>query len=304
MELIEEIINLDESIQGETRTEIIYTKSQTPSNIKIIVIAGNPGIESFYQEFVKVLNLSFNSKYDIYGVGHIGHCGKIENKIFSVEEQIKHKELFLEYLLKNKYGDKDRKDIKFILIGHSVGSYISLKVVSRFSEKFEFLSVVNLFPTFKNLYDGLSPFIKMVVMRESTRNGLSTFLHYIPSIVVSNVLKWILPSDESRIAVQSKINYYSALNILYMAYTETEDIKEIDDECHSVFNSRLNQLLFIYGQTDSYTPKSFYDEMKQLYPAGNIEYSSSYVPHAFVLHHSQEVALRVSEWLSLNILKN
>ncbi|EGC30176.1 hypothetical protein DICPUDRAFT_158110 [Dictyostelium purpureum] len=291
---------LPETINGEDLSEYSYIKAESPSPIKLIVVAGNPGIIDFYSDFIKILFLSLNGKYDIYSIGHLGHCGRIE-KVFSVEEQIKHKELFLDYLLENDFKE-GREDVKFILLGHSVGSYISLKVVNRYSDKFNFISVCNLFPTFKNLYDGLSPFIKMVVMRESTRSGFSTFLHYIPNLMRHAILRFILAENDSRISVNEKINYWSALNILYMAYTEALDIKEIDDECHNVFKSRLNQLLFIYGQTDNYTPKSFYQEMKDMYPNGNIEFASANIPHAFVLHHSKDIALRVSEWLKSNIL--
>ncbi|KAF2072341.1 hypothetical protein CYY_006336 [Polysphondylium violaceum] len=291
--LVAERIKLDQEIRGHSETDILYTKTNhIESNIKIIVVPGNPGVVDFYYDFIK--HLYSNLKLDIIAVSHLGHCGKIQES-FSVEEQIEHKALFLDWLLKYRFNDQ--KDIKFVLIGHSVGSYVSLKVLKRYGDKYPIQTVCNLFPTFRNLYEGLSPFIKMVVMRSSTRSAISSFLHYIPSMVTNAVLGFILPTDEVRIAISQKINYYLALNILYMAYTETEDIRELDQECKSVFQQNLDSLLFIYGTSDPYTPHQFYHDMKSDYPTGNIEFAQEGIPHAFVLNHSKPIAIRVSEFI-------
>ncbi|KYQ92204.1 hypothetical protein DLAC_07050 [Tieghemostelium lacteum] len=297
VELIHKTIQLHKPIQGETTTDLLFTNSKSFSNTKILVIPGNPGIVSFYIEFIKTLHAE--TGYDIVGISHIGHCGRVKNKNFSVEDQIQHKSLVIDYLLDQHWSiEKDKqKDIEFILIGHSVGSYVSLKLLSRFSHRYQFRLCCNLFPTFRHLYNGLSPFIKLAIYNP-IRWSFANFLHYIPQTVTNQVFKWILSDDETRIGVSQKINYDMASNILYMAYTEALDIREVDSEVQSVFDGRLTDLFFIYGQTDNYTPPHFYEELKKQYPSGNIEYASKEVPHAFVLSHSKPVAIRVSEFIN------
>eukprot|EP01132_Coremiostelium_polycephalum_P001366 gene1366-1724_t len=218
-----ERIELPVKIKGHCATDIIYINRNNnvvvDHNIKIIIVPGNPGIVDFYREFIKIIYREFEGRIDIIGVSHLGHCGQIDQQ-FTVEDQIKHKQIFLDYLLS------------------------------------------------QNLEDGLSPFIRFAI-KNRVRNVVSNFLHYIPSFLSNSILSVILPSDEMKIAVAQKINYYSAINILYMAHTETLDIRQIDDEY----------------------------EMLESYPNGDIEYSNKYVPHAFVLSHSEEIAIRVSAWL-------
>ncbi|GAM26030.1 hypothetical protein SAMD00019534_092050, partial [Acytostelium subglobosum LB1] len=298
VELVSERISLHRGIRGHTECDMLSTKSSSTNPIKIIVVPGNPGLIEFYIEFIKTLYTNLNGQYDIIGVSHLGHCGQIQEQ-FTVEEQIEHKAIFLEHLRDKRYGSiKD--GVKFVLIGHSVGSYVSIKLVSRYSDQFNFVKKINLFPTFRDLYDGLSPFIK-VAIQNRWRWGVASFLHYVPSFVLNGVLSTILPTDDMRVALQYKLNYWTALNILFMAHSETLDIRHLDDECKKVFNTRMDDLLFIYGLTDPYTPHRFHDDLVADYPAGNIEYAAPGVPHAFVLTHSTLVANRVSEWLSQSL---
>ncbi|EGG18834.1 hypothetical protein DFA_02573 [Cavenderia fasciculata] len=293
--VIEETIQLHRDIKGHFETDILYTNSNNTNNdVKIVVVSGNPGIVGFYVEFIKQLYFKLDQKYDIVGVSHIGHCGKL-NEQFTCEDQIEHKRIVLEYLVNTKYASQ-KNTVKFILIGHSVGSYISLKVLNRFKDQFTIIKQINLFPTFRNLYDGLSPFIKLAV-QNWMRAPVASFLHYVPNFVKDTILGQVLPTDDMRVAVQHKINYWSALNILYMAYHETLDITKVDDECKQVFDNRMDDLLFIYGRTDPYTPLNFFQELKASYPNGSIELAAEGVPHAFVLSHSTTVAERVSNWI-------
>ncbi|EFA80394.1 hypothetical protein PPL_07228 [Heterostelium album PN500] len=168
VELILDRITLHNSIRGFDQCDMLSTKSNHDSDIKVIIVPGNPGLIEFYIEFMKSLYDGLGAKYDIIGC----HCGRIEDQ-FSVEEQIVHKSLCLEYLLQTRY-QSNSNNIKFVLIGHSVGSYISLKMLNRYSEKFSFVNQINLFPTFRNLYEGLSPFIK-VAIQDGFRSSLANF---------------------------------------------------------------------------------------------------------------------------------
>ncbi len=74
------------------------------------------------------------------------------------------------------------------------------------------------------------------------------------------------------------------MNILYMAYTEGEEIVELDQECmfrtlysqlflhlqlgKDAITQKLSNMYFLYGPTDRYTPRHFYEDIRLLYPSG------------------------------------
>eukprot|EP01133_Synstelium_polycarpum_P000208 gene208-252_t len=282
-------VNLHKDIRGHSSSEVLSTKHHPESRLKFIVIPGNPGMVQFYTEFIKTLYVALGSQHDVIGISHLGHCGRIEEQ-FTLEEQIEHKVIFLQHLLHTRFNGQP--NVEFVLIGHSVGSYISLKLTQRHGTTLNIVKEVNLFPTFRNLYEGLSPMIKVAV-QDRFRGIVANILNVVPAFVTRTVMSVIMPQSTD----EFNVNYWSASNILFMAHDETREICELDDECKSLFGSRLDDLLFIYGTSDPYTPKSFFEDLVAAYPSGNIEYAPEGVPHAFVLSHAPLVATRVAAWL-------
>jgi len=271
-------------------TEFYWKKSKEEHSRKLVVIPGNPGVIDFYITFIDNLFDRFDQKYDVIGVAHAGHSGLVPH-IYSVEDQITHKIHVLDYLT------SIFKKPKFVLMGHSVGAYISLKVVKRRPD-FGIKHVVNLFPTIRHLWNGLAPAVKLFIL-PGFRNTLSTLIHYAPTALTRTIISLVSSiSDEARYVAANKINYHLVMNILYMAYTEGQDIIEIDEECNEAIKNNLTTMYFLYGPTDQYTPKHFYEEIRIAYPLGNFEMAEDGVKHAFVLQHSDVVAGKVHCFLS------
>jgi len=133
-------------------TDFYWRKSKHEHTKKLVVIPGNPGVIDFYIPFIDSLFEKFDQKYDVVGIAHAGHSGTAP-QIYSVEDQITHKIDALEYL-SSLFNDPE-----FVLMGHSVGAYINLKVVSRRPD-FGIKHVVNLFPTIRHLWQGLATPVK------------------------------------------------------------------------------------------------------------------------------------------------
>jgi len=271
-------------------TEFYWRKAKQSHPRKLVVIPGNPGIIDFYTTFIDQLYDKFGQQYDVIGVAHAGHSGSVQ-RIFSLQEQIQHKIDVLEYIKSQK------SDAEFVLMGHSVGAYISLKVVKR-QPDIGVSHVVNLFPTIRDLWQGLAPAVKMFVL-PGFRHTLSTFIHYAPTALTQRVISAVSTlSDEARYITANKINYYLVMNVLFMAYLEGQEILDMDADCHEVITRHLANMYFLYGPTDQYTPRQFYDEIRVLFPEGNFEMAEDGVKHAFVLKHSDIVALKVYDFLS------
>jgi len=91
------------------------------------------------------------------------------------------------------------------------------------------------------------------------------------------------------------LTYHVIQNVLFMAYRESYEIVEFDDE---LIGSHVeNKLHFLYGTSDPYTPLSFYEDMKALLP-GRVELAEDGIRHAFVLQSSEVVGEKVAQLLA------
>lgn len=59
-----------------------------------------------------------------------------------------------------KYLESLGKDRKVILIGHSIGCWMILKLMKRYPSQFNIMQAIHLFPTFRHLWDGMNPAVK------------------------------------------------------------------------------------------------------------------------------------------------
>ena len=59
----------------------------------------------------------------------------------------------------------------------------------------------------------------------------------------------------------------------------------------------LKKLVFYYGATDHWAPASYYEDMKNKFPDGEIYLCERKFKHAFVLESSEEVAEMVAPWI-------
>ncbi|XP_027747657.1 lipid droplet-associated hydrolase-like isoform X4 [Empidonax traillii] len=100
---------------------------------------GNPGLAGYYRTFIQALYCGLNQQYPVWVVSHAGHCKppsgmemiedtdiKELEDVFGLNGQVEHK---LNFLKKNV-----SKDIKLVLIAHSIGCYITLEMMKRASE--------------------------------------------------------------------------------------------------------------------------------------------------------------------------
>ena len=80
-------------------------------------------------------------------------------------------------------------------------------------------------------------------------------------------------------------------NCLYMAGTEMEHIRDLD-EAH--IEAHLPKLSLYYGRTDGWVPLAHYERMKERFPHADIHLCNPEIPHAFVLGYSDAVARLVA----------
>lgn len=133
----------------------------------IFMITGNPGLISFYEPFLFTLHyllssssVSHSSRFHIYGHSLAGF-GQTEGDIGEVglKGQIEHTEELLFKQVRRWGTNQNDSLLKVILIGHSVGAYILLELISRHQESvetkgkedFDLIGGILLFPTITHL---------------------------------------------------------------------------------------------------------------------------------------------------------
>uniref|UniRef100_A0A670ZBF7 Lipid droplet-associated hydrolase n=1 Tax=Pseudonaja textilis TaxID=8673 RepID=A0A670ZBF7_PSETE len=225
--------------------------------------------------------------------------------VFGLQGQAEHKLKFL-----RKYVPKD---VKLVLIGHSIGSYFVLEIMKH-SPELEILRSILLFPTIER-------------MAESPQGRLLTpllcqlrYILYIP-IYLATLLPERVKSFLVRFALnQQKWNdqtlefapfnfcflmcmpvcLISAANIMYLASQEMRSVKERDN---STIKQHLNKLIFYYGTTDSWCPLQYYEEMKMEFLDGDIRICEKGIRHSFVLDSSKEMAEMIVGWIQNDLAK-
>ncbi|XP_024901436.1 lipid droplet-associated hydrolase isoform X4 [Pteropus alecto] len=123
-------------------TDLFNDQSASRPKLLIFIIPGNPGLPAFYVPFAKALYSSVNRRFPVWVISHAGHVLAPQDKkilttsddpnaqeikdIYGLRGQIEHKITFLRTHVP--------KETKLVVIGHSVGSYISLQILKHAPE--------------------------------------------------------------------------------------------------------------------------------------------------------------------------
>jgi len=220
-----------------------------------------------------------------------------DKHVFTLEEQITHKLAFIRQHIDPKK--------KIIIVAHSLGCYITLKMLDRLQreEESRVKQVVFLFPVFERTME--------------TKSGrkwvpLTQFLHK-PVIKTTKLVEMLPPSvkrslvdciaSRRRFSITSKrslsngVDSLVTTNGLRNMSQIARDLSKIGSlgDLEGVIRHFRDKLTFYYGASDLWTPLSFYQEMKQRFPDVDIRLDGKGIGHAFVLNHSNKVAPIVSE---------
>ncbi|XP_058035525.1 lipid droplet-associated hydrolase isoform X2 [Ahaetulla prasina] len=290
--------------------EDLWNDKSAP-RVLFLVIPGNPGLVGFYRTFIEALYFSLNQQYPVWVVSHGGHC-KIPHEIkrkeemvsndtddvFGLQGQAEHKLKFLRKFVP--------KDVKLILIGHSIGSYLALKIMKH-SPEVEILRSILLFPTIERMAQSpqgklLTPLLCHLRYILYIPIYLFTLLpERVKSFLVPFALNWQKLNDETVVTtLVDMLNMDCIANIMYLGSQEMRSVQERDS---STIKQHLNKLIFYYGATDSWCPLQYCEEMKMEFPDGDIRICEKGIGHSFVLDSSKEMAEMITDWIQDDLAK-
>ncbi|KAK8958802.1 hypothetical protein KSP40_PGU019448 [Platanthera guangdongensis] len=240
-------------------TELLEVVSEEPS-LNVLFIPGNPGVVSFYKEFVEALYEHLGGNASITAIGHISHSKEdlALGRLFSLQEQINHKVDFIKEL--------QNKHLPIILVGHSIGSYVCLDLLKRFPEQVIF--VVLLYPFLTVNTSSLKQSVLAVLSRSSLLGASISYfwalLGSFPTLISRALVRGLVGQSWSRTAVDaacsSLLKYHTVRNALFMAKSEFKELAGEPD--WGFMKENVKQITFLFGDDDHWSPLSFYEEMQ------------------------------------------
>ncbi|KAI8988846.1 hypothetical protein BDB01DRAFT_783347 [Pilobolus umbonatus] len=266
----------------------------------LFFIPGNPGLVEYYTPFLHSIHTSLN--VEVRGVSHKGHTVKYldnDTRVFSLDDQIQHKVDCLDQMIE-EYGP----EVNYILMGHSIGSYICTEVLRRRPQS-NITRVIALFPTLRDialtpngvnitrLVNGVSP---------SLFGYAGTFISYMIPSVRQWIVKLLTGQSYPGLEVTSHQLMHSSVlkNVVTMARDEMNTVKALD---HEFYQQHISKYIIYYSENDQWAPRDHYEYMVTHFPTGNIYSCTEMIPHAFCLEpsHVEYMATKVSSWIQNDV---
>lgn len=259
-------------------TELLEIQAPNPT-LHVLFIPGNPGIVTFYNDFLESLYALLGGTASLTAIGHISHSSKDweHGRLFSLQEQIDHKMDFIVHELENN-------NTPVILVGHSIGSHISIEIFKRISSKV--IYCIGLYPFLAlNKKSSKQTLIKKLAessFLSSLVSSIVAMLGIIPSWSKFTVKK-TLGNSWSATAVEAAcshlVKYHTMRNMLFMARTEFQRFSEAPD--WEFLRAKQGQLAFLFGIDDHWGPLSLFEEISKEVPDLHLSIEKEGHGHAF-----------------------
>ncbi|KAH0732842.1 hypothetical protein KY289_004030 [Solanum tuberosum] len=256
----------------------------------VLFIPGNPGVISFYLDFLESLYDLLDGTASVTAISHIAQTEKNweRGRLFSLQEQTDHKINFIEHELQDV-------EVPIVLVGHSIGSYISLDIFKRFQGKVAYC--ICLYPFLAvNTKSSTQSVIKKIAASRTLSTGLSSIVAilgllpaWISRILVKNSVgkSWCAAAVEA--LCSHVLRYHTVQNILYMAMTEFEKLSEVPD--WSFMREKKSQMAFLFGVDDHWSPLDLYEEIYCVYDVMlMLDPAMTSILKLFMLYHHFESA--------------
>ncbi|XP_062522704.1 lipid droplet-associated hydrolase-like [Corticium candelabrum] len=292
-------------------------QSHQGNAVDFIILPGNPGCMQFYKPFADCLFEKCDRSASVYVISHLGHSTTSHAKAEIDEDDRRSVQsqsdwsgddlsiVDLQVLQKLTFlRSHVNPESTLILIGHSVGSYILLKMLPHIDRR-RIGKAIFLFPTIYRIADTpngrwqrpfytrhmwipllfanlvlrmprclLTPLIGMYMRWEGTS---SEYIHQMTKGVLemgdSSVLKAMLTMGECEML---QINDFSA--------NSRQTILDFNDKCS-----------FYYGASDKWAPEEWVRYFSEQFPQAHVHRCDPDIKHAFVLSSFEEVADMVLE---------
>ncbi|KAM6221959.1 lipid droplet-associated hydrolase [Rhynchocyon petersi] len=293
-------------------TDLFNDQGACRPQVLILIITGNPSFTAYYIPFAKTLYSLINRRFPIWIISHAGHSFIPKDKkifatsngsntqeikdIYGLHGQVEHKLAFLRTHVP--------KQMKLVLIGHSVGCYISLQML-KCAPELPVIRSVMLFPTIERISESPNGRFATPLLCWF-RYVLYAFGYLLLKPIPEQIKLWIIKislrvtNTADDCLCLSVLDPFCLANAAYLGSQEMIQIVERDNE---TIKKHLSKLIFYYGTRDPWCPLQYYEDIKKDFPEGDIRLCEKKIAHAFILSHSQEMAEMTADWLKDDLSK-
>ncbi|KAK6152269.1 hypothetical protein DH2020_014904 [Rehmannia glutinosa] len=286
------------------KTDLLEIHSQE-QKLHVLFIPGNPGVISFYTDFLESLYELLGGTASVTGNYLSCYTKSVfrdweSGRLFSLQEQISHKISFIEQELEDV-------QVPIVLVGHSIGAYISLEIFRRYHEKV--IYCIGLYPFLAlNAESSTQSSIKSLAASSALCAAVSSMgalLGMLPVYISRFLVKESMGKSWSFSTVDALcthvLQYHTIRNILFMAMTEFQEMPEKPD--WDFLRRKKSQVAFLFGLDDHWGPMHLYEEIRKQVPEASVEVEREGHTHAFSCTEAGSlwVAQHVSSLIKNNI---
>ncbi|XP_048424085.1 uncharacterized protein LOC103961701 isoform X4 [Pyrus x bretschneideri] len=222
-------------------TEILEIPADNPA-LHVLVIPGNPGVVSFYKDFVESLYELLGGTASVTAVGHISHTKKVllfaYTRIGSMEgcSHCKNK-----LIIRWTSSNRSCKIMKFLYYWSRILSVVLSLIVA----------LLGLFPI---------RLLRLIV---------TTFLGKL----------WSATAVEATCSHLVKVKYHTMRNVLFMAMTEFRKLSATPD--WAFMRGNQHKIAFLFGIDDHWGPLQMFEEISKQVPDVALSIEREGHTHAF-----------------------
>lgn len=286
---------------GEKIPTTIYRslpRARVANGPLLVFIPGNPGVISYYVPYFKHLASEFPD-LEILGVSHAGHSTTVSqrfNRVFGLQDQIDHKVGIIEDFLGDNAGARD-----VLIMGHSVGTWMMERIVSRLNDRVNFKFIGFITPTIIDINKSekgrlFAPIVKVLPLFNVVVAKFSVLLGLLPNKIINFVLSQVLANPPTHAFESTKAFISNSEYIRQSLGLATEEMHVIQDDWE-YFEDFINQTSsiprwFFFSNVDHWVNNDTQREITdKLEGAKNVKVDTSDVLlHSFCLKQSKEFA--------------
>lgn len=283
---------------GSQVSSIVYhSLTVEPSNVLVLIIPGNPGVPHFSMPLMRELVHLIGRDYEVRCISQTGHFmpWKNNDRTFTFQEQMDHKVQYIQQRI------KANPSLRLILIGHSIGSYISLKVAQQFPDRIE--KIVLMQPTLADMAKTRQG-RKLMPVFERFHHAVRvvTFLEYLTPLALRRWLVRLAIGSHLEDVIQqasfSIVNASVARNMLFMALHEMQQVCEFDA---TLVQPHEAKTLFVFSAIDEWVPGHLVQQYQTEFKKARHRVVSQ--EHAFMMEESgsKDMAAHIAQWIRNDI---
>lgn len=281
---------------GVSFGSIVYRPPPTAakSNVLVVFIPGNPGLPHFYLPLMRDIVRRFGKHHEVRALSHAGHFMPWKNngKVFDLHHHHEHKIAYLNQRI------KENPELKLVLVAHSIGAYLQLKVMKAFPD--HIAKAVFMQPTFHHIGKSAKGTQMMPLFRYRHQAvKLVKLLQFLTPLALRRWLSSLAVGsvkEEAFVDISvSLVNHQVMLNVLHMAHQEMQQVGDVDE---ATLRLHEHKSLIVYSPIDGWVPNEFV-QMFQL-KFGKARHRVIPQGHGFMVEHngSRDMADHIALWVA------